>query len=1084
MLMKKKIGNYPVFCASRFFITNKIHAYMINYRDHFKCFLRFSFFHLFPRKNRDNLTIVNSQQQKILHSSRVHSILIVKYTLLIFPILIQVFPASLSAQNFAAKNYPSFAVGHSQIYSLLEDSRGYLWIGTWGGGLSLYDGQTFKKFTGKKQPGTRYINTLLEDDQKNIIIGGAGNISIFDGQSFHTGPALPTNVKQINDLIQTPDKKIWVATDRGLFFLQKKQLIAVPGFPDNLNIEDLFLTKTGTLWIATTEGAYYFENNFFNKISTIDGLSRNHIRAITATDDGRIWLATTTGGIDIYHKGIVGRFSESNQFEEGLGINTISTDKKDRIWVGMVNEGVYCYHPKTAEGFWLRERTTTGLESDNIKVTLSDQWGNFWLGTSGGGLTRYAASTQQFTHYTEADGLADKEVYAISQDSSGILWIATSRGVSTFDNERFNNFSQQRNFADIKCRAILVDQKNQIWIGTEGDGLKLYDGSSYRQFQPWDGIEGNLIQDIIEDSLGNIWVAMMDAGIARLAVDDRDSSNTTYRIDRFTKKNGLPNDAIYDLHLDRLQRLWYASRGGGIGYIENDSTLLNFSMTDGLPSMHVRTLTEDSLGYLWGGTADNGIFNIHLYGQQPRFSVFGEQEGLSSNNIYSLIFSSNNRLWAGNQSGVDQIAVSSGRDEIGDVIFYGNNEGFKGGETCESAVLKDRETLWFGTIGGLMKYTPRELKKDANIPKIQITNVRLSYDSLQTTRYRNVLNTWGQVDSALTFEYNDNNVRFEYCGLHLGQSSALKYQWKMDGLTDDWSQPQTDQKSDFPYLPSGKYTFRVKAISTSGIGSPEQSVAFVIRTPFWQTWWFKTGSILLFIFLIGAFFFSRIRAIRQESRQKTERLEMEKHLLELEQKALQLQMNPHFIFNVLNTIQSKINATDHRDARYQLAKFSKLMRATLENSRVSTIPLEEEIQSLENYLAMEKMSRNNSFEYSIKLVGTTDSTTLIPPMLIQPFVENAIIHGVAHVPTGGKINVGFTQRNGFLEAMILDNGIGRTAAKKRKSQIKAQHKSVALAVTQERLELLGEQPGGLKRLEMEDIIEDGKVAGTRVLLRI
>ena len=160
------------------------------------------------------------------------------------------------------------------------------------------------------------------------------------------------------------------------------------------------------------------------------------------------------------------------------------------------------------------------------------------------------------------------------------------------------------------------------------------------------------------------------------------------------------------------------------------------------------------------------------------------------------------------------------------------------------------------------------------------------------------------------------------------------------------------------------------------------------------------------------------------------------------------------------------------------------MRATLENSRLNVIPLEEEIQSLENYLAMEKMSRNNSFDYDIKIVGTTDPTSLIPPMLIQPFVENAVIHGVAHVPEGGKIEVNFTQRNGFLEAMILDNGIGRAAAKERKSQIDAQHKSVALTVTQERLNLLGNQQDGYKRLEINDVSEEGKVVGTKVLLRI
>jgi len=987
------------------------------------------------------------------------------------------------AQEFIAQNFSSLQVGHSQVYSLLEDSKGYLWIGTWGGGLSRYDGKKFQKFNGTHRPAGRYISALYEDHNGQIWIGGATTLSRFDGTVFHNFP-LPKKVQRITDILETPDHQLWIATDRGLFYFNNNNFQSVPTLPDDLFVEDLFLANNQTIWLATADGAYYFKDDIFTKIDETDGLNRNHIRAITATPNGKIWMATITGGINIFDGTTVSRFEYSDYLEEGLGINTLYTDPQGRVWVGLVNEGAYRFDPRDSTQLWLNERQTEGLESDNIKVIHTDQWGNYWLGTSGGGLTKYAARNQRFNQYTEADGLADKEIYAISADPQGLLWLGTSRGVVTFDGRTFNNFSQDRNFADTKCRAIYIDKKNQIWIGTEGDGLKMYDGNSYRQFQSWDGIEGQLIQDIIADSLGNIWIAMMDAGLTRLSIDPRDSTGQTFQTSRFTKQNGLPVNAIYDLHLDQWQRLWYATRGGGIGYFENDSTLVNFNSNDGLPDLHVRTLAEDSLGYLWGGTANGGIFNIHLYGNQPAFSTFTEADGLTSNNIYAIVFQSENELWVGNQLGVDYVTVSSGRDKLGTVSFKGAAAGFTGGEMCESAVLHTKETTWFGTIGGLMKYIPRDLEKDTLSPRFSITNIRLSYDSLSRTAYANVLNEWGQVDSILNFQSGDNNLSFEYYGIQMGQTMPILYQWKMDGLTTDWSAPQQLEQSTFPYLPPGEYVFWVRAINASGVTSQERNIAFSIQPPFWETWWFRIGSIFLTLLLIGLFFRWRIQAVRKEARQKTERLELEKHLLELEQKALQLQMNPHFIFNVLNTIQSKINATDHRDARYQLAKFSKLMRATLENSRQNKITLEEEIQSLDNYLAMEKMSRNNSFDYTIERVGNTDPETLVPPMLIQPFVENAIIHGVAHVEERGKITVVFTQRNGFLECVVEDNGIGRAAAKERKSQQEAQHKSVALAVTRERLELLNQHPGDLKRLEIKDVIKEGLVSGTRVVIRI
>ena len=212
---------------------------------------------------------------------------------------------------------------------------------------------------------------------------------------------------------------------------------------------------------------------------------------------------------------------------------------------------------------------------------------------------------------------------------------------------------------------------------------------------------------------------------------------------------------------------------------------------------------------------------------------------------------------------------------------------------------------------------------------------------------------------------------------------------------------------------------------------------------------------------------------------------MEKELLMLEQKALRLQMNPHFIFNALNSIQALVSSNDSKTARLYLAKFSKLMRQILDNSRRTSIPLENEIATLENYLAIEQFCNNHRFDYHIDYDDDLDVESIeIPPIIVQPFVENAIVHGVTQLDKKGKIIVRFFIEKEVLICEVEDNGIGRSAAAKMKSQRDQQHKSTALLITQERLDTLNKksvQPS----ISVRDLVDErGEPNGTCVRIRI
>ncbi len=231
------------------------------------------------------------------------------------------------------------------------------------------------------------------------------------------------------------------------------------------------------------------------------------------------------------------------------------------------------------------------------------------------------------------------------------------------------------------------------------------------------------------------------------------------------------------------------------------------------------------------------------------------------------------------------------------------------------------------------------------------------------------------------------------------------------------------------------------------------------------------GSVLLLLIFIGVLFFIR-------NRRAHERIKMEKQVIELEQQALRLQMNPHFIFNSLSSINNFIGKNEAAEAKKFLTKFSKLMRLILENSREEFVPIQKEIESLQYYMDLEQLRSGNKFDFELQLDGQIDpENLLIPPMLIQPHLENAVLHGIMPKEGKGKILLSFTKKNGGLVCIIEDNGVGRKKASEIKAMEGSTHRSLALAVTQERLTILNSEE---TKIQLEDLYENEKASGTRI----
>lgn len=984
------------------------------------------------------------------------------------------------AQQFNFQNYSvSEGLAQSQVYAMLEDSRGYIWMGTRGGGLSRFDGQDFYTFTTQNGLNNNYIGAICEDKNGNIWIGTDNGISCFNGQHFKN---YTLDEAPVHAMIQDQDSTFWLGTNEGIMqfdgkdfhhFSKKNKLPLVRTWA-------AYIDSHQNIWMAGENGAIKIKGADFEHFTRKKGLNVNDVRDFVEDKNGHIWMGTYSGGVNIYD----GKNFKRLMIRDGLGSNLVLDmfkDKEDKIWVGTQNGGVAIWNP--ADSTLTNLTIDDGLCNNHVRAITQDTWGNIWIGTSGGGVSKYFG--QQFTHFDKSNGLKGNYIYAIAEDMRGKIWFSVSnKGLMTYDGNNFAHIGRDSGFLDIKSKAIFIDDKDKTWVGMEGNGVAIRNDSNYQILRTRDGLSGNWIRDIAKDSSNYMWVAAAGGGISRISPKD-----STYRIKikKFTRRDGLRDDRITDLHIRPNQQVWFATRSQGVGYIENDNTIVNFTQKDGLPSNNIRSIVEDSTGYLWLGTAGAGIARIAIQADTLAVNVINHETKLTSNNIYLLVFDDDNNLWAGSETGIDKILLDAERN-VKDIVHFGRQEGFVGIETCQNAVLKDRRgNLWFGTINGLTKYNPKTTLKNPIPPKIQIREVRLFYEELSATPYADWLTAWGGLKKGLKLPWNQNHLGFEFFGVNHSNPEKVQYQWKLEGQEDKWSPIKASNEVSYSNLAPGDYTFLVRAYNEDMVTNESaKSISFTILPPFWEKWWFRLSVLSAILLLIIYIVRSRVAKVKKAAQRQQEKLELDKHLIQLEQKALQLQMNPHFIFNALNSIQSLISQKDHKTARYQLAKFSKLMRATLENSRENDIALENEIQVLESYLTLEQFSRDGQFDFYIEIDESIDiEETFIPPMMLQPFVENAIIHGVAHLSNGGEIHIHFSQKNDILECKITDNGIGRTAAHRKKSQIGHRHKSTGLKVTQERLDLLKKKEQKESSLHISDLVlADGTVGGTKVVVRL
>jgi anti-sigma regulatory factor (Ser/Thr protein kinase) len=469
---------------------------------------------------------------------------------------------------------------------------------------------------------------------------------------------------------------------------------------------------------------------------------------------------------------------------------------------------------------------------------------------------------------------------------------------------------------------------------------------------------------------------------------------------------------------------------------------------------------------LWLGTS-RGLNKFEK--ENDKFSYYTEKHGLPNNVINGILEDKNGHLWVSTNKGLSQFDPMSETFKNFDAQDGLQSNVFGLNANC----MLESGQLAFGGINGFNIFDPSDITSNAYIPDIVITDFNVYGESVQTNRDIHELD-------EIRLSYEENFITIEYAALDFTNPEKNQYAYKLEGFNDDWIYPGNNNTAVYTNLNPGSYTFKVIGSNNDGIWNEEgASLNIIILPPFWQTLWFRL--ILVLLFLLGLYLL--IHVIRDREKKNSE---IREKMTELRMQALRAKMNPHFIFNTINSIQYFLTSNEKRTALEYLSKFARLMRLTLEFSDKTSISISEELESLRLYLDLEKLRFENKFDYEIDVDPHIDTLRImIPNMLIQPYVENAVKHGIQNKMDTGMVKISLKKGENEIYYVIEDNGIGIRKSLELKQHEDIMQKSSGMEITRNRINMLNLDQKENERLEITDLSEENaEKTGTKVEITI
>ena len=772
--------------------------------------------------------------------------------------------------RYDGKSFTNYTTAHGLannfVYSVKEDKKGNLWFGTSGGGLSKYDGKTFRNYTTKQGLANDIIRTITEDRKGNIWIGtNGGGVSKFDGKkfiNFSISKGLANNI--VRSIAEDKKGNIWFGTDMGVSKYDGKNFTnytTKQGLPNNF-VSNVLEDKKGNIWFGTNSGASKYDGKTFKNYSTKEGLINDQICCLEQDSKGNIWFGTNDGGASSFDGKTFTNFT-SNQGLVNNVIKCIVEDNSGNIWFGTNGGGLSRYDGKSFINF----TTNQGLSNNIILSIAEDKKGNLWYGTFGNGVLKYDG--KEFTNYTTSQGLSNDFTFSITKDNKGELWFTSKVGVSHFDGEKFTNYTTEQGLINDAVISSIQDKKGNFWFGTLGGGVSKFNGKSFVNFNTSHGLAYNVIITIMEDSKGNIWFGTNGGGVSKY--DGKSFIN-------YTTKQGLSNDVVLCIKEDKFGNIWFGTHGNGVSRFDGES-FLNFSKTEGLPDNTVSQIIIDSENNMMLGT-NYGVARITNFKAKYKFKVKQKSVPIQNNlkseelkkylpvlEIYNSstgfpvkdVNAGNNAMFK-DKKGIIWIATGADKTALVRFNYHALNKNKKKPSVFIHSIKINNENICWNDL--VTNFDVKAIKDSTitqpNIIEEVITNGRMLSEEerdIMKQKFHNIsfsgISKFYPIPKNLVLPNKLGNVVFDFGAVEPAKPYLVKYKYKLEGYDESWSPITNKTSATFGNIFEGNYTFLLKAQNPNGIWSDQIEYNFTVLPPWWRTWWMYTLYIIFAIGIVG-----------------------------------------------------------------------------------------------------------------------------------------------------------------------------------------------------------------------------------------
>ena len=967
-------------------------------------------------------------------------------------------------QKYPSKNISTIdGLPNNQVEAIYKDSRGFLWVGTQNG-LAKIDNNGITNFYSEDGLSNNAVWDIKEDASGTLWFGTfGGGVTKFDGKHFssitHNENLKTSRVRKLyiyNDLLL-------IGTEKGLFILDLKTeaVTELETHHDRFQIMG-FIQYQDELYLATYQSGFYKLNSEANellKVREVD-LKRSAIFSLFLNDDTLYCgnnangisnkLKSNIGAIDSYTiEGFLTNKTHNKSFGKSIVWDYFKAEDESvyvAAW-GVHSNGGGVYKLDNYE--FIDMTSAFGIESNQIRRFFYDtDFKRLYVGTQDKGL--YSIELNNGIKFNNSEGEIMVDFERIDDDlvllhSSGLtiespkgsyhitskeFYEATIIFFKKYSKSYYKVLDSEVTHENFVFHKLLIRDKF-IWVTTNYGIFRFAFETKDLNFYPLGAnkididASNNLIvpvpfgEVIIFQDIINNPIYYNKPDINKKLQFNKDNKNNPYYITDMAAMNdklylSSPVHGLYSYNYSEFKSLYESG-----DFKEKEIQFISASKT---------------LNKLYIATNSGKLFLVNL---NDGFKIEQEfdRSGYSGTSILFLE-SYKDAVLVGTELGLN--IITGKRHQ-----FINQEQGLSMIDFKAAKVLEDK--LYISTVEGYYTLDMDALTSNFN----HNATLALNRINVNQSEYLKEDKTWfTQIAPQFKLPYDQNNLELQFVSYNHPFPKKLEFSYSITGLDTTWNKVVDSKLINLPYLPYGEFEVNVSTKDfNSGLITQSKLASITILPPFWKTWWF---NVLMFVITASSLLFVYKKRVSVIQVREAEKAKIQKRLIETKLEALGSQMNPHFAFNALNSIQNYIIDNDVDNALLYLSEFAKLIRKTLDHSSLQFISLSEEISYLKSYVTLENMRFNNRVKVNFDYSDLDIDEVHLPPMLLQPFIENAFVHAFEKTHPKPELSISFFRNDNVLKCIIKDNGKGMGATLS--GQL---HQSKGLKLLRERLSLLG-----------------------------